>query len=82
MDELIVEYSLTDACKAKTPSVSLEILEPMSVKDKPANIDHYQRVIGKLLFLIYSSWPDICFIISWLSRYIAKPTKKYWRGVI
>jgi hypothetical protein len=41
MDKIITEYSLIDAREAKTPSVSLETLKPMSKKDKLANINYY-----------------------------------------
>jgi len=81
-DEMIAEYGLTDTREAKTLSVNLETLKPMSEKDKPANIDHYWRVIGKLLFLIRGSRPNICFTVSRLSRYVAKPAKKHWRGAM
>lgn len=81
-DELITEYGLIDAREARTLSVSLKTLEPMSEKDKLANIDYYRRVIGKLLFLMRGSRPDICFTVSRLSRYVAKPAKKYQRGVM
>ena len=82
IDEIITEYGLINAYKAKIPSVSLETLEPISEKDKPANIDHYRRVIGKLLFLMRGSRPDICFTVSRLSRYVAKPAEKHWRGAM
>jgi hypothetical protein len=36
-----MEYSLIDAYKARTLSVSLKTLKPISKKDKPANINHY-----------------------------------------
>ena len=77
INEIITEYSLINAREAKTLSVSLETLEPISEKDKPANIAHYRKVIGKLLFLIYGLRPDICFTVSRLSKYVTKPAKKY-----
>ena len=40
-DEIIVEYGLTDAREARTLSVNLETLEPISEKDKLVNINHY-----------------------------------------
>jgi hypothetical protein len=39
IDEMIIEYRLTDARDAKTPPASLELLEPTSVTDKLADID-------------------------------------------
>ena len=38
-DEIITEYGLTDTREAKTPPVSLELLEPTSATDRLANID-------------------------------------------
>lgn len=79
---MIAEYGLTDTRVAKTPFISFETLEPISVKDKPVNINYYRRVISKLLYLIHSSRLDIYFIVSRLSRYMAKPVEKHWRGII
>jgi hypothetical protein len=79
-DELIAEYGLTDAREARTPPASLELLEPVSVKDKLADVDQYQRVIGKLLYLMRGSRPDICFSVTRLSRYVARPAEKHLRG--
>jgi hypothetical protein len=78
-DEIIAEYGLTDAREAKLPSVSLRALEPASENDKLADVDQYCRVIGKLMFLMRGSRPDICFMITRLSRYVAKPAEKHWR---
>jgi hypothetical protein len=76
-DEMITEYGLTDAREAKTPPVSLEMLEPTSETDRLANIDQYRKVISKLLYLIRGSRPDIYFAVSRLSRYVAKPAEKH-----
>jgi hypothetical protein len=81
-DEIITEYGLTDARDAKTPPVSLEMLEPTSETDILADTDQYRRVIGKLLYLMRGSRPDICFAVSRLSRYIARPAEKHWRGAM
>ena len=60
----------------------MDLLEPTSAKDKLASIDQYRRVIGKLLYLMRGSRPDICFAVSRLSRYVAKPAEKHWRGAM
>jgi hypothetical protein len=49
-----VEYGLIDTREARTLPVSLDLLEPMSINDKLASVDQYWRVIGKLLYLLYS----------------------------
>ena len=78
-DELVLEYGLTDARIAKTPTGSSESVEPASEKDEPGNVDRYQRVIGQLMYLMRGSRPDICFTVSRLSRYVAKPAVRHWK---
>ena len=78
-DEIVSEYGLTDARTAKTPSGSLELLEPVSANDVLADVDRYQRVIGQLMYLMRGTRPDICFVVTRLSRYVAKPAERHWR---
>ena len=78
MDEILAEYGLTDAREVKTPSISQDSLEPTSANDKLANVDQFRRVIGKLLYLMRGSRPDICFAVVRLSRYVAGPAKRHW----
>ena len=76
-DEVMSEYRLADARSASTPSGNSESLEPVSAKDKLADADRYQRVVGQLMYLIRGTRPDICFVVSRLSRYVAKPAEKH-----
>ena len=78
-DEIVNEYGLADARPAKTPSGNLESLEPTSENDRLADVDRYQRVIGQLMYLMRGTRPDICFTVSRLSRYVAKPAEKHWK---
>ena len=34
-----------------------------------ANLTVYQRIIGKLMYLVFGTWPDISFVIGLLSQY-------------
>jgi hypothetical protein len=81
-DDLIAEYGLTNAREAKTPPANLDLLEPTYEKDSLANADQFRRAIGKLMYLMRGSRPDICFTISRLSRYVAKPSKRHWKGAV
>jgi hypothetical protein len=82
LDEILAEYGLTDAREAKTPSASQEALEPTSVNDKLADSDQYRRVIGRVLFLMRGSRPDVCFTTVRLSRYVAKPAERHQEGAM
>jgi hypothetical protein len=42
----------------------------------------YQQVIGKLMYLMVCTRPDISFTVSVLSRFVTQPKEKHWRCVI
>ena len=77
----MAEYGLTDARVASTPSGSPELLEPVSARDdeKLADADQYARLIGQLMYLMRGSRPDICFVVTRLSRYVARPAERHWK---
>lgn len=39
----------------------------------PANMIVYQRLIGKLIYLAYGTWPDIAFVVGQLSCHNSDP---------
>lgn len=42
-----------------------------------ANLEDYQRLIGKLTYLLYRTRPNIAFVIKRLSKYNANPKNDY-----
>lgn len=80
-DEIVAEYGLTDARVSSTPSGSPDLLEPVSARDdgKPADADRYRRLIGQLMYLMRGSRPDVCFVVTRLSRYVAQPAERHWK---
>lgn len=43
------------------------------------NLKAYQRLIGKLMYLLFSTRPDITYAIGQLSKRNANPTIGYFR---
>ncbi|XP_065368776.1 uncharacterized protein LOC135961209 [Calliphora vicina] len=41
----------------------------------------YREVIGRIMYIMLCSRPDMCYAISELSRYQESPTIVYWQGV-
>ena len=41
----------------------------------------YRQAIGKLMYLMTCSRPDICYAVSVLSRFMTAPKEKHWRHV-
>lgn len=42
-----------------------------------ANLCIYWRIIGKLIYLLYSTKPDIIFVVGKLNRYNVDPRKRH-----
>ena len=75
----MAEYGLTDARPASTLYGSPESLEPVSKGEELADVNRYQRAIGQVIYLMRGSWPDICFTVTCLSRYVAMPAARHWK---
>jgi hypothetical protein len=73
------ENRLTDARPTNRPSGNAESLELTSAKDKLTDVNRYYRFIGQLMYLTRGTRPDICFVVSRLSRYVASPAEKHWK---
>lgn len=61
------------------------VLTPMSMNDKAqglsedifSNAKMYRNLVGKVLYLTHS-WPDICFSVSYLSRFMNCPSLSHF----
>jgi Reverse transcriptase (RNA-dependent DNA polymerase) len=76
-DEIVNEYGFVDARPASTPIGSPEAIEPVFEGETLADVGRYQRVVGQLMYLMRGSRPDVCFVVSRLSRYVAKPAERH-----
>jgi hypothetical protein len=59
-----------------------ELLDESEDLRKPIDMTLYRQAIGKLMYLMVCTRPDISFAVSVLSRFMAQPREKHWRCVI
>jgi hypothetical protein len=78
----VSEYGLADARPAGMPAGSSASIEFISKSEKLPDVGRYHGVIGQLMYLIRGSRPDICFVVSRLSRYVAKPAERHWKYIM
>lgn len=48
----------------------------------PKEIKVYQRLIGKLMYLMLASRPVITYATTKLAQFASSPTKRHWLGVM
>lgn len=79
--DLLEKKNLTD-CNAPTIPMktgsAIEMNEPDDYEK--ADLETYQRLIGKLMYLEYRTRPDIVFIVERLSKYKTDPRKSHLRA--
>ena len=75
VNDLLNKYDMTNCREAKSP-LDRSIYQP----DDTQRIDdrEYRQLIGSLNFLVSTVRVDLAFSISWLSRFLDKPTEKTW----
>jgi len=61
----------------KTPLPSGYIPQPNTAAVDPKWQQHFQQVIGFLLYLMLGTWPDILFVVIKMSQFMANPSQEH-----
>lgn len=79
VDTILKEWGMTDCNPAELPLSPSVDLESLPIPDKPdkAVIAAYSSLIGSLLFIAINSVPQICYVMSALTRYMTKATESH-----
>lgn len=82
--DILSEFHALDTTPVSIPMNPRESWEPSS-EDTPLNpgeIKTYQRAVGKLMYLMLATRPDISYAVTKLAQFASAPTDRHWRGVI
>jgi Reverse transcriptase (RNA-dependent DNA polymerase) len=90
---ILLKFSNTDGYSHKFLIVAGALLHAsLDGIDEPVEITPYRSAVGLLLYLSSPTRPDLCFVVSLLSRFLTNPCKRhnqmllrvfgYLRGVI
>lgn len=78
--DLLREEDLTDNSGAAVPADGYKNLGPLEDDDPSTGIVHYQRLIGKLNWLVRGTRADIAYTVQKLSQHAHKPGIKHLAG--
>lgn len=75
--ELLDKFQLAE-CKPVSIPIEGSLYENTG---PPANYQ-YRQLLGALLYISVSTRPDICFAVSFLSRFLSNHTKSHWTRAV
>ena len=84
IDDLIQFYQLNNEKPIEIPilpthKLTTDLNEEKEPLRELVDITQYRQAIGKLMYLMVCTRPDICYAVSVLSRFMSKPREKHWR---
>jgi hypothetical protein len=77
---LLADHDMSDCNPAKTP-MDLARIEPGTDTAVPDRRSEYQTLIGKLLFLLICTRPDISYAVNSLAQYSCSPHLEHFTAV-
>lgn len=86
IDDLIKMYGLNNEKIVEIPiqpnhRLTVDLNDEKELLKEPVDITNYRQAIGKLMYLMVCTRPDISYAVSLLSRFMAEPKEKHWRFI-
>lgn len=92
LQRILDKFQMSD-CKPKSVPCDLSVNNEVNFDSKElADARLYREIVGSLIYIMMGTRPDICYVVTKLSQYMAKPTKadfnlakhvlKYLKGTI
>lgn len=74
INKILQDFGMADCKGVSTPMITgFQVEKSEEIIDVP-----YRKLVGSLMYLACTSRPDILYAVSYLSRYLDKPTPVLW----
>ena len=85
--EIMEMYSINNEKPVDTPiqpnlGLSIDLVNEEDTMRVPVDTTKYRQAIGKLMYLMICSRPDLSFSVSLLLRFLHSPKEKHWRCIL
>jgi len=77
LKQILQRFDMTNVKVTKTPLPSGYIPQPNTAAVDPKRQQHFQQVIGSLLYLMLGTRPDILFMVIKMSQFMANPSQEH-----
>lgn len=86
IDDLVKFYDLKNEKQVAIPiqpnhKLTVDLADEQEKLRAEVDSTTYRQAIGKLMYLMTCTRPDICYAVSVLSRFMTNPREKNWRHV-
>jgi len=86
IDDLVKFYDLKNEKQVAIPiqpnhKLTVDLADEQEKLRAEVDSTTYRQAIGKLMYLMTCTRPDICYAVSVLSRFMTAPREKHWRHV-
>lgn len=77
--ELLETFKMTDCNPVKTPLEPGLVLKKNETNENATKFP-YRELIGKLMYIMLATRPDLCHAVSYLSRFQDNPNDEHWQN--
>lgn len=77
VDKILIKFNMSE-CKPKLIPCELGMSNTSTDERDFEDISLYREITGSLIYLMTSTRPDLCYVVSMLSQHLAKPKMSHY----
>ena len=76
IEKILLRFGMKD-CKPRSTPCEMDAGKIMNDDSEPVDGRLYREIVGSLVYVMTATRPDLCFIVTKLSQYLAKPNASH-----